>query len=296
VKASTLAVIKTKQAKTKQVKKGVAEKKVLARKRATKDATKPAPKPTTKSTTARGRGRPPIGENGLLDRKMIISCAFQMAREIPLQELSIVRVARELGVTPALIHYYLDGRDALTSGVMNSFYREMLQDWPQKTGVWRDDVAAVVHWVYGAHVEYPGIAAYVVAHNRFRLKQLLVEGETDHGLLLFERMVAAVRDGGFDAYRTAMWSHLLLEFIISMAFAAVRHRFPGEHGEHLDRIFAALDPKQFPNMGFMRKDYLRLNAGELFGEALRLMLASIEMERPGQPTSSTPTRVHKKVV
>ena len=232
------------------------------------------------TVAARGRGRPPVSENGLLDRKLIIACALQIARSTPLQELSIVRVAKELGVTPALIHYYLNGRDALTSGIMNAFYREMQQDWPPLTGKWREDVEVLVRRVYDAHVAYPGVAAYVVAYNRFRLKQILAKGEIDHGVLLFERVVAAVREAGFDAYHTAMWSHLLIEFVISSAFAAVRHRYPGEHGDHLGRIFAELDPAAFPNMSFVQKDYLRLNAGEVFSEALRLMLTTIEMELP----------------
>lgn len=226
----------------------------------------------------RRRGRPPVSENALLDRKLIIDCAFQMARSVPLQELSIVRVARELGVTPALIHYYLNGRDALTSGVMNAFYREMLQEWPPLTGDWREDMEKVVRRVYEVHVKYPGIAAYVVAHNRFRLKQLLPEGETDYGILLFERVVTAARQAGMDSHRTALGAHLMVEFVVSMAFAAVRHRFPGEHGDHLDRIFADLDPKQYPNMHFVHKDYVRLNGEEAFSEALKFMLTGIEQE------------------
>ena len=242
-------------------------------------ATKTKQKATV-TALPRRRGRPPVSENGLLDRKLIISCALQMARATPLQELSIVRVAKELGVTPALIHYYLDGRDALTSGVMNAFYKEMQLGWPLLTSHWREDVEVMARKVYAAYLKYPGIAAYSVAQNRYRLKQILVEGETDYGVLLFERSVAAVREAGFDSYRTAMWSHLLIEFVVSMAFAAVRHQFPGEHGDHLDAIFAALDPKEFPSMDFVRKDYVRLNAGEAFSEALRLMLTGIELEQP----------------
>ena len=105
-------------------------------------------------------------------------------------------------------------------------------------------------------------------------------GVMQYGVRLFESVVTTVRSAGFDSYRTAMWAHLLIEYVVSMAFAAVRHRFPGEHGEHLDGIFAALDPKDFPSIDFVRKDYVRLNAGEAFSEALRLMLTTIELERP----------------
>ena len=107
-----------------------------------------------KSTTAgsaspprRRRGRPSAHKNGLLDSKLIIACAFELSKSVPLQELSIVRVATELGVTPALIHYYLAGRDALTSGVMNSFYREMLLGWPVPRDHWRENLEVVADHV-----------------------------------------------------------------------------------------------------------------------------------------------------
>lgn len=260
-------------------------KKKTAVKKSAKPAAKTAPNVAPKAVPRR-RGRPPVSENALLDRKLIIDCAFQMARSVPLHELSIVRVARELGVTPALIHYYMSGRDALTSGVMNAFYREMLQEWPSLTGNWRADMELVVRRVYEMHIKYPGIAAYVVAHNRFRLKQMLAEGETDYGLLLFEQVVTAARQAGLDAHRTALGAHLLIEFVVSMSFAAVRHRFPGEHGDHLDRIFADLDPKAFPNMHFVHKEYVRLNGGEAFSEALKFMLTGIEQELREQLASA----------
>ena len=109
----------------------------------------------------------------------------------------------------------------------------------------------------------------------------------DYGLQIFESCVTAVRQAGFDAHRTAMWAHILIEFVVSMAFAAVRHQFPGEHGDLLDGIFSELDAKEFPSMKFVHKDYVRLNAWETFSEALRLILKGIEME---QSQRSSPSR------
>src|ERR1700693_4372753 len=74
---------------------------------ATKEpAAKPKPKPKA-GPGRRGRGSPAGAESGLLDGAMILSIALQLAKSVPLAELSIVRLASELGVTPALIHYYL---------------------------------------------------------------------------------------------------------------------------------------------------------------------------------------------
>lgn len=227
----------------------------------------------------RKRGRPAVHENGVLDAKLIIACAFELSKTTPLQDLSIVRVARELGVTPALIHYYLDGRDALTSGIMNSFYREMLSEWPPLTGQWRDDLLAAAWRVYNTYVRYAGVAAYVVAHNRFRMVQIVAKNETDFGLLFFERFVGVIREIGFDAQRTAMYAALFMELIISGAYATVRHRWPGDHSDFLDRAFVKLDPEQFPNTHFIRKNHVQLASTSAFEAGMYLTLSGLDLER-----------------
>lgn len=232
-----------------------------------------------KTPKPRGRGRPATQEKSLLDREVILGCAFDMARSVPLQDLSIVKVAKELGVTPALIHYYLEGRDALTSGVMNAFYRETLREWPTRTGDWRKDLESACRRMHDVHVTYAGVAAYVVGYTRFRMVQITAPGEDDYGLLLFENFVGLVRAAGFDAERTAIYSHLLMEFVTSVAHTTVRHRWPGESGIFLDRILAGLDARTFPNAHFVRQSYVRFDAGLAFDQALELFMNALEVER-----------------
>ncbi len=239
---------------------------------------------------ARSRGRPPVSENALLDRRLIIGCAFELSKSVPLQELSIVRVARELGVTPALIHYYLAGRDALTSGVMNSFFRDLQREWPEPSGRWRADIETLAHHIYARLVTYAGVAAYMVAHNRFRLVQLDHGGETDYGILLFERFVGLVREAGFDARRTGMVSNLLMEQIVSAAYATVRHRWPGDHGSMLERAFAQLDQKQFPHTFFVRKQFAHFSGDAAFAEGLSLTLSGLTQERAKRVAIAKPAR------
>ena len=89
-------------------------------------------RPRKASVGRRGAGRPAGPTSGILDRAMILNVGLQLTKTTSLVDLSIVRVAKELGVTPALIHYYLagGGRDALTSGVMNLYYRDLIERWP----------------------------------------------------------------------------------------------------------------------------------------------------------------------
>lgn len=226
------------------------------------------------------------------DRHSIIDCAFRMAMTVPLQELSIVKVAKELGVTPALIHYYLDGRDALTSGVMNAFYRETMDGWPPSTGDWRADMEAVSRQVYKLHVKYAGVASYVVGFNRFRMAQKVTPNERDYGVILFEAFVGAVRAGGFDGESTAVYGHLLMELITSAANATAWRRWPGDHSAFVDSVLAGLDPDAFPNARFVRQSYVRFDSSVAFDKALNLFMTTLEVERAGflKPTEMADRR------
>ena len=244
----------------------------------------PAPGARQRAATPAGRrrGRPPGSRLGLLSDDAIIAAALQLTREVPLYELSIVRIAHELGVAPGLIHYYLGGRDAVTSGVMNAFYRELVESWPPLDGDWRHDLERICKVVYNAHASYPGIAAYVVSHNKFRMVQSVAQGATDYGILLFEKFTAAVRAAGFDALRTGMYSHLLNEFITGYAQATATHRWPGEHEGFLNAKLSDLDRRKYPAAHFVRKTFTQLDAASAFAAGLDLFLNGLELERERQ--------------
>jgi AcrR family transcriptional regulator len=262
----------------------------MKRKPKTKASAKTKPPRSAPRRGRRGRGRPAGAESGLLDKNLIISIATQLARSVPLSELSIVRIAHELGVTPALIHYYLGGRDALTSGVMNAFYKELIEEWPTVAGAdWQHRLEVVAGTVYRAHVRYPGIAAYVVSHNRFRMIQNVEKGETDYGIEFFERFTSAVQSIGFDAPATAIYAHLLMEFITTSAHATMRHMWPGEHRDFLDPKLAVLESGAFPATHFVRKSLTSLNASAAFTTGLRLYTQALELNRE-QIRSTRPAR------
>jgi AcrR family transcriptional regulator len=210
---------------------------------------------------------------------MIISCALELALKTPLQDVSMLRVAKELGVTPALLYYYLGSRNALTSGVMNAFYKRVMEEWPASVGDWKLDLERVASVMYRAYVKYAGIASYVVSHNKFRLVQLVEKGEVDYGFLVFEKSVAAVRMAGFGPMRTGLYAHLIMEFVSAHAHASVRHRWPGEHREFLREVIARLDPEKYPSAHFVLDSYVQLKAVDAFSEGLLALINGLESER-----------------
>lgn len=234
--------------------------------------------PPAQGAKARGPGRPPGTGRASASRASILRAAYKLARAVPLQDISVVMVAREIDVTPALVHYYIGGRDWLTSGVMNLFYRDLLRKLPAPTDDWRQNIVATAKATYEHFVAYGGIAAYAVSHSRFRVYQLTAFGDRDYGVEVLEAFTGSVRSAGRSEERTGIYAHLLMEFVINSAHATVRHMYPGDFKQFLEEKTDRLDPLKYPNIFFARRAPLTLDAQVAFDEGFRLFLLGIESE------------------
>lgn len=226
----------------------------------------------------RSSGRPHRKDRKDVSQASILKTALRLARKTPLQDLSIVNVAKAMGVTPALIHYYIGGRDSLTSGVMNLFYRELLKHWPPPQGDWQADLKASAKAIFDQFVLYGGVAAYVVSNSRFRVFQLDGSGERDFGVDLLEQFAGRVRAAGLSGERTGLYAHLLLEFIINTAHGTSHHVFPAEHKQFLEARTASLDVSEFPNIFYALHAPLKLSGETAFEEGINLYLLGIRTE------------------
>lgn len=235
-------------------------------------------------------GRPATGGNGSLSRESVLRCALQLCKREPLQAISVVRVATELNVTPALIHYYVGGRDRLTSGVMNRYYEELVGQLPPAVKGWRADVSAVFGSLYASYLEHGGIVAYLMSHNRFRVFQLVEGKEQDYGALFFERIVASVRLAGLSAERTAMFMHLLLQHVLSSAYQQTSHQLPGDHHDFLVSRLEKAGTKSAPNTHFILRSFATLRGDDAYQEGLTLILDAIERYRASKRLRNRVTR------
>jgi AcrR family transcriptional regulator len=248
---------------------------------------------TASRSKGRTRGRPPAASKIAISKQLVMDAALRLCEGDPLQEISIVRMAREFGVTPALIHYYVGGRDALTSGVMNRAFREIVSHFPSQTGDWRADVAAVMRTFYREQVKRPGIASYVMSHNRYRLIQDVAEGETDYGILFFDRVVSSVRQSGLDAGKTAMFTHLLLQHVLASAHQQSSHQLPGDHHNFLVSRLRRIDLRERPNVHFVLQSFSALTGDQAFEAGLELLVEGIQRAldsdatRPRRPSRRT---------
>jgi hypothetical protein len=232
---------------------------------------------TNQQPSQRKPGRP-RGTHGGISLNAILRTSYRLAKTVPLQELSIVFVAKTLGVTPALIHYYVGGRDWLTSGTMNLFYSDLLRKLPENTGNWERDIPRMAHTIYEHLVQYAGVAAYMVSHNRFRIWQLTAYGQREYGVEVLEKLTACVSQAGCAPKRTGIYTHLIMEFVIGSAHRAAHHLFPSDHQEFLTDKLSKLDPERFPTLMLTDTAPISLGPESAFNEEIRLFMLGLEHE------------------
>jgi len=244
-------------------------------------------RPGRKGTGAKSRatrrkpGRPVTATTKAISKAEIVNCALELCKQNPLHDVSIVKVAKALGVTPALIHYYLGSRDQLTSSVMNRFFAELVGRFPALRSEWRADTVAVFTTIYDSYIQFGGIAAYIMSHNRFRLFQLVEADESDFGALFFDRVVASVRQSGLSADKTAMYVHLLLQHVLASAYQQASRQLPEDHHEFLTASMRQLDKKRHPNAHFVFDAFTALSGHAAFVAGLNMIVESISSEIDG---------------
>lgn len=251
------------------------------------------PAASAKAVRKRGPGRRPSGSVELTGAD-IVARGLALCRDVPLQDLSIVRLAGELGVTPASVHYHLASRQALTDGIVRLFVREMNAQWPVPTGRWKEDLRAVATLIYRHYRSYPGIASYFAVQNRFALLVPAAGGEGADDIFTFlERYFDAVRRVGLDDDQSAIYATLLIQFLHMSAHRSAQHQWPAEQAG-LRHLVTSLPAARYPNIAGLRRSYLDLGGSMAFDAGLALLLAGIEMARTGRRKAAQGKKAAKK--
>jgi len=236
----------------------------------------------------RRRGRPRRDQPGgiELSRDSVLDAAFAMTRSESLDTLSMVRVAAGLGVSPSLVHYYLDSRDALVSGVINRFSRVVWDATRTPLANPRQDIEAVATSTYDAMLTYPGVVAYLASNNRFRFVQMVGEDEVDYGVQSFERLAAAIMGAGYAPADAALLGHLVRMFILASAQAEVHFQTPGFHKGFLDATLNRLERAHYPGLHHSLRAFATLKGREVFQQGLQVLLDGFELRQQKPPAAA----------
>lgn len=243
--------------------------------------------------TARKRGRPSrhdaseSGGGNTITREQILDTATAMAKTEPLGDISMVGLARELGVAPTLIHYYIGSRDDLISGVANRYFKERFSRLQALTGNWKKDLTREAQQSYAIGVEYGGVLRYMMSHNRFRLFQQVSEGETDYGMLYLNRIASIFKSAGFKPKHAAMGYHLMSQYVMTSAYAQVSRQLPAFHEHYIQDHIHAAPEGELSGAHYFAEAFSTLDSDSVFPQGLKLLIDSFELWLPaskrGQP-------------
>jgi AcrR family transcriptional regulator len=212
-------------------------------------------------------------------RESIIAHALTIARHENVEAITIMRLSRELGVTPALIHYFTGGRDQLLSGVIN---QAMASDSArlQSKGDWLKDLEQLVRNTYAFQMTWKGITTYQHANNKHRLFQDPKPGDKDLGLVFFNRFGTVLQSSGMPPERAAMAFHLLMLFTTSIAISHFNAQEPAAHQPFLKGRLQQLDADAYPGANFMLGAFSEITTAASFEEGLQGLLATIASWAP----------------
>lgn len=247
--------------------------------------------------TARKRGRPSRNASAELSggttvtREQILDTATAMAKTEPLGDISMVGLARELGVAPTLIHYYIGSRDDLISGVANRYFKERFSRLQALTGDWKKDLWREANQSFAVGVEYGGVLRYMMSHNRFRLFQQVSEGETDYGMLYLDRIASIFKSAGFKPKHAAMGYHLMSQYVMTSAYAQVSRQLPAFHAHYIQDHIHSAPEGELSGAYYFSEAFSMLDSDTVFPEGLKLLIDSFELWLP--PSKRGKQRVKK---
>lgn len=248
-------------------------------------------RPTSPSRAPNPRGRPrkivsaPDAQAGGLSREAILQHALELTREEPLQAISIVRLAASLNVRAGTIHHHLGSRDALLTGVLNRFYRGLVEKLAEADdAAMKADVRITrISRVWLDHkVIYPGVVQYIIAEDRYRVFQDTAEDELDYGAVFMDRVFLAFRDCGFGPQLAAELWHLLALLTNATAETIAKRHAPASHRAFLLERAARFDAQDYPGLTHALPALAHLDAQEAFDRQVRDILHSFQLRRRRQ--------------
>lgn len=231
------------------------------------------------SASPRRRGRPAKedidlrGDQLELSREAIIQHATELSRELSLDDVSIVRLAKDFSVTPATIHYHLtNGRDELVSEVVSRYLQHLMRCFENVDGPWDERIRTVAFRLFKLHIEFKGVNAYLMSHNKFRLLQTASRGEQDLGIKYLDRFILLFKERGFDTEACVINVHQVAFFIASCAHAEIGQQLPAHHKDYLKHQLSKLTLDEAPNFRAAIPEFTRFDTEKMFLTGIEILI------------------------
>lgn len=183
-----------------------------------------------------GRARRP-GERAGLSRDEVLECARRLAERAGLEQVTIRRLAAELGVAPNALYTYFADKTAILDALFDAILGELEPPDPE-AGRWQDALAELMR----------ASRRLLLAHPRLAQLFLSRPGGAN-ALRLGEATLRILARGGIRGRKAVEALRALVTYTLGFAALEVPRRADAEAGRRVERAAAlieALPPEEFP--------------------------------------------------
>ncbi|MEI5098088.1 TetR/AcrR family transcriptional regulator C-terminal domain-containing protein [Streptomyces sp. PmtG] len=180
-----------------------------------------------------------------LSRDVVVRTGLDVLDRDGLDALTMRRVAKELDTGPASLYVYVANRDDLMAAMLDQALAHVAPGTAE--GTWRERLQALTAAAVEAMSRHEGLAAVALG----------VIPTGDNALLVLDRMLALLKDGGLDD-TTAAWAVDLL-WLHTAAAAAEQSTYDAKGSDEestvsaADRRYAALPADRYPMITSLRQ-------------------------------------------
>jgi AcrR family transcriptional regulator len=221
-----------------------------------------------KAARAPGAPRTP-GQRAGLTREDVLACALGLAEREGLEQVTMRRLAAELGVSPNALYTYFPDKTAILDALFDAILGELEPPDPD-AGEWRDTLAELMRASRRLLLAHPRLAALFLARpggaNAMRL------GEATFRILA---------RGGVHGKRAVDACRALLTYTLGFAAMEVPRTLEPESGERLERaaaLIGALDPDEFAATRSLARELAAHPGDAEFDAGLRWLIRGIVSE------------------
>lgn len=187
---------------------------------------------------ARKAGRPPKHSSAddappTVSREVCLTRAYELCDTVDIQDLSLMLLAKAVGVSPTTIRHHLRNRKALTPALFELFFSDVADRFPPLTGNWQTDLEGFMMTYMSVKLRKRGFAAYFFEH---RFSKELDPFASPAAQAVVGRALRVLRSAGLSTRDAALGWHLMVHLLSSIAYTNARGLTPMDHAAFFESM------------------------------------------------------------
>jgi AcrR family transcriptional regulator len=211
-----------------------------------------------------------------LNRDRILRAALELADGFGVEALTMRRLGEELGFEAMSLYRYVANKNDLLDGMLDL----VLAEWqlPETQGDWTEAIRTSARSVHDALRRHPWAARLLMTGSHLRPARLRY----------MDRLLATLREGGFDEAATYHVYHLLDGYIFGFSLWEIAYTTIPMDSEAVSKLMQTIPWESYPRLGEHRDQHMSDGAHRevsAFEVGLDLMLDGLR-ESLGSGSSS----------